>query len=517
MTAQKNLEVKGTLLNHPLAELLAEISQSALTGSLRLSHSERKIIIYFDHGDIVFAASNSRQHRLFHILLREEKITPAQLAAIPNAASDMELKINLVRKEIFTESEMRAIFAAQVRQIVEDALVWNEGNWVFSLLARVKDDMHVGVDLHEMLFAYGRKMPADKQVRRFKSLQERFAKRSAIPARINLLPQEAFVFSRFHEKTHSVEEIRDLSGLGEVEVLRTLYILWLGGFLVRQRWSSGFSPDNMAAILSAKVELKKQARAPEPVREKAAADKLSAEERQTKDVKEEISLEEYLQRIGNAETYYEILDVSTEADTSEIKSAYFGFAKRFHPDLFYRRVEDELHRRIQSAFTILAQAYETLSKAESREVYDFKLQKDIANLSKRAKTVARDSQTPAEITEEQAAESFEHGFDLIMEEEYEEALPHLARAVHLAGGNARYRAYYGKALAAKENTYRQAEAEFQAALRIEPDNIDYRLMLAELFARIGFLKRAEAEIGRVLEKSPRNYEALSLLDSLRDK
>ena len=36
MTPQNNLEVKGNILDHPLAEILAEIAQSALNGSLKL-------------------------------------------------------------------------------------------------------------------------------------------------------------------------------------------------------------------------------------------------------------------------------------------------------------------------------------------------------------------------------------------------------------------------------------------------------------------------------------------------
>ena len=216
-------------------------------------------------------------------------------------------------------------------------------------------------------------------------------------------------------------------------------------------------------------------------------------------------------------TYYEILDVSLEAVAPEIKSAYFGLAKRFHPDLFYRRVEDELHRRIQNAFTELAQAYETLRNTESREVYDFRLRKELANLAKRSPADTNDSQSTAQKLEEQAAENFEMGFNLVMEDEYDEAVSYLARAVHLAGGTARYRAYYGRALSANKETYRQAEAELQAALRLEPDNLDYRLMLVNLFIKIGLIKRAEGELTRILEKAPNNYEARSLLDSLLDK
>ena len=50
-----------------------------------------------------------------------------------------------------------------------------------------------------------------------------------------------------------------------------------------------------------------------------------------------------------------------------------------------------------------------------------------------------------------------------------------------------------------------------------PTTADYRLMLAELFIKIGLVKRAEGELTRILEKSPNNREARSLLDSLLNK
>ncbi len=517
MTTQKNLEVKGNFLDHPLAEILAEITQSNLNGSLAVAHAEQKIVIYFDGGEVVFAVSNSRQHRLFHILLRDEKITPLHLKTIPDFSNDQELKQNLHKKKILTEKETGAASAIQIREILRDALEWREANWVFNPLVRIRNDVRVSVDLPDMLFTYAREMPTEKIVRRFKSLQERFTARTAMPVHINLLPQEAFVFSRLDGANLSVEEVKNLSGLAEAETLKTLYILWLGGFLVRQRWNSAFNPEHLSAILSAKLELKSKALAPKSVEVKIAAEKPPPVQPKFVEEKQEITLENYLVRVEQSATYYEILDVSPDAEAAIIKAGYFGLAKRFHPDLFYRRVEDGLHRRIQNAFTELAQAYETLRNKESREVYDFKLRKEIANLSKFSKTKTDSPQTSAERLEQQAAENFEQGYDLVMDDQYDEAVSYLARAVHLAGGNARYRAYYGKALSASRETYRQAEAEFQHALRIEPDNADYRLMLAELFVKIGLVKRAEGELTRVLEKSPNNREARSLLDSLLDK
>jgi len=60
MTSPNNLEIYGSLSEHPLAELLVEIRQIRLNGSLRLDNGKQKAIIYFDAGDVVFAVSNSR-------------------------------------------------------------------------------------------------------------------------------------------------------------------------------------------------------------------------------------------------------------------------------------------------------------------------------------------------------------------------------------------------------------------------------------------------------------------------
>ena len=114
-----------------------------------------------------------------------------------------------------------------------------------------------------------------------------------------------------------------------------------------------------------------------------------------------------------------------------------------------------------------------------------------------------------------AAEFFEHGFTLLMDEYYEEALPYLARAAHIAPDNARYRAFYGKALTAEDK--HKAEGEMQAAVKLDPENPIYRLILAEFFVENKLLKRAEGELKRLLAIAPDNLEAQRLLDSLTVK
>src|SRR6185503_16347222 len=92
-----------------------------------------------------------------------------------------------------------------------------------------------------------------------------------------------------------------------------------------------------------------------------------------------VTLEEYLAQNEAATNHYETLGVAIKASLPDIKKAYFGFAKQFHPDLFYRSAEAETHRRVQNAFSKIAQAYETLRDAESRDNYDFRLRKELAD------------------------------------------------------------------------------------------------------------------------------------------
>ena len=517
MTPQNNLELNGNLHDHPLAELLIEISQAFLNGSLRIASEEHKAIIYFDAGEVIFAVSNARQHRLFNILQRENKMSSDELKEIGNFTNDLEFKNLLIEKDLFSAKQLNELISLQIEEILQTALKWKEGKWNYSSLIRAKADMRFRVDLASLLFEYGRNLPNAALVRRFNSLQERFEMKSKPPAHINLHPQEAFIFSRFGQEVLTVEEIKNLSGASEIEILKTLYTLWLGGFLKRQKWNWAFSKEKIYAISTAKIAIKKTEAAPsKQTNEKVNVETVEeATPVKNQEIPEPLSLESYLERVENAATFYEILDVSPNASNAEIKSVYFSLAKRFHPDLFHRQTEDSIHRRIQNAFTKLAHAYETLKDDKAREVYNFKLGKGLAATSQNKLSADASSRIgmSGEI-EKQASEYFEQGFSYLMEENYDDAIQMLARASHLAGNNARYRAYHGRALAGNKNTYRQAETEFQAALRLD-DNADYRLMLAELYINIGLLKRAEGELIRVLEKAPNNWEARSLLDSLR--
>ena len=69
MTPIKTLDLKGNFRTYPFAELIVEISQAKLSGSLRLACGEKKTVVYFRDGALVYGVSNAKALRLFTILL----------------------------------------------------------------------------------------------------------------------------------------------------------------------------------------------------------------------------------------------------------------------------------------------------------------------------------------------------------------------------------------------------------------------------------------------------------------
>src|SRR5689334_10492463 len=68
--------------------------------------------------------------------------------------------------------------------------------------------------------------------------------------------------------------------------------------------------------------------------------------------------------VANGKDYYEVLGVKRGASDDEIKKAYRKLARKFHPDL------NPGDKTAESQFKELQAAYDVLSNAEDRKLYD---------------------------------------------------------------------------------------------------------------------------------------------------
>ena len=518
MTPQNTVDLKGNFDTHPFAELLVEIAQAKLSGSLRLARGEKKTIVYIRNGEVVYAVSNARAFRLFSVLIESGRIDSGLLTRFPNFASDIEFAAFMVQKGILTKEVIDAAAVTQIKQIMIDALVWPAAEWVFSPLARLRDDLVYEAGIYNMLIEYGRCIPPEKIFERFKSVNEQFTPNNVRISEFKLEKHESEVLSLFGGREMTVELLKSRCGLPESTMFRALYVLWLGGILKRNNWNAAFSFARLEHIRTAKMSLKQgQSKAALPQAPREAENKKvpSPVVAQTpKVVVADITLEEYLKRVEGAETYYDIMGVAKTAPVAEIKAAYLMMAKLFHPDRYHRE-KGSILRRIQIAFTELANAYETLKLPESRESYDYKMRKQLEAREKRRAEGMPEMADRDQLKSEGGAESFEAGLNYLMDEDYGPAATQFARSVHASPQNATYHAYYGQALSFLEKFQHKAESEMQEAVRLDPKNAKIRMTLAQFFINRKMTKRAEGELNRFLQIVPENKEAQNLLQSLQ--
>ena len=161
MTPQNGLELKGTLFRQPFAELAAEIQAARLSGSLRLSNGSNKRIAYFKNGTLVFAASNSKDHKIVSLLLSRGRLERSELLSAPDITNDIELSAYLVRTGLLSKEESDKLFAQQITEIVTDIFSWDDGDWNFSPLARIRDGLEYDIHIRELLANYSRCLSED--------------------------------------------------------------------------------------------------------------------------------------------------------------------------------------------------------------------------------------------------------------------------------------------------------------------------------------------------------------------
>ena len=513
MSNTSSLEITGNFLSHSFAELIAEIALSSLNGSLRCAAKGKKCIAYFRNGRLVFAVSNARSSRLFDMMLKRGRINEDDLQRIPNFQNDLEFSAFLQAANFLSPDDVKALFVEQIGAIVIDLMSWIEGEWTFSSLARVRDGLEFKIAVTQLLADFARVMPASVIMSRFRGPDETFRRIGGPREHIELSPNELRTFMSIGDEPMMARDLIPKVGIDESTAIRAVYMLWLIGCLKREDWHPAFTDISIASIKNARLELKQEAKM---IAVKAADTAKGDGSADTTNDVEVISLDEYLARVETAQTFYDALGVDVKAEVSEIKRSYFALAKQFHPDHFHK-AEAELQQRVQSAFTQISQAHETLKTEQLRELYDFKVRKELSEKQTSAGSNAADATSDGASYQQlqQAHQSFEHGFDLLHDGDTERAAVFLARAVHFAPENARYHAFYGKCLAVDAKKRHQAEAELQAAIRLDEREPEYRRMLAEFFISQKLFKRAEGELKRLLAIFPNDNEARELLQSIK--
>ena len=252
--------------------------------------------------------------------------------------------------------------------------------------------------------------------------------------------------------------------------------------------------------------------------------KLMPEPTQTVETEVDVNeAQNYIQRVKTAQTYYEVLSVNWDVTAQELKTVYYQLARRYHPDRF-RKDHPSLVPQLETAFARIAQAYDTLRDDNLRAGYNSRLEarrraQEVADAGSKTTTQPAAQETVGDDTgvskAERAALQFKEGVAALELGDRKAALGLFASAASAVPNEARYRAFYGHLLAGIEKTRRAAEAELQAAIKLDPTNGEYRVMLAELYRDLGLRLRAKGEAERAVAADPNNRKARELLRALK--
>ena len=520
--------MNGLLKTNPLIEIIWEIKSSSMGGALRLVHDKYKCVIYFAEGDVLFTTSNVKAYRLRDCLIRWNILSEDALAQIEDQVGDSELFNQLLERGLLTPEDLEQALAKQAEAVLKPALLWTEGDWAYDPTIRLENIAGVRFDSINLLLQAVRRLPPEFAAGRLSDSNEVLTPAMDLAVVPDLSPTEAFLLSRL-DIPMKVSDLMSISGLPDNETLHVAYCLIFAGMIQRSGFRNVFSDDIVKASKSSSPDkarmismsfLTGATKMPSAAPVANVAPPEAAPDTSLRD------LEILMARLEGNPTFYEILDVGRAVDDAEIKRVYYSLARKFHPDHFRHHSDPQLHGRVEATFAKIARAYETLRTPNLRKAYDARI--GFKPLTQSPGSGSQNGQTPPGRNESSpsksakmgdapsasAEESFKRGMDAMAQENFAFAAAAFSEAIKLAPKEARFRAWYGRALGARQQTRRQAEAEIQSAIAMDKQNPLFYVMLAELYRNLSLFKRAQSALEQALAIDPRHREARDLMNRI---
>jgi DnaJ-domain-containing protein 1 len=207
-----------------------------------------------------------------------------------------------------------------------------------------------------------------------------------------------------------------------------------------------------------------------------------------------LELEALSERLGG--THYEILGVPPDATASVIQNAFFGLAKRWHPDRL-RPEAAELRDQASRVFARVSEASQVLSDAASRRTYDQTL-------------VTGDTTEEAQQVQRvlKATNAFQKGEVLLKRGNLALAEKEALIAFETDPSQADHVALHVWIQAQKPTAnLTDLAVQLEKAAKSEPNNLRVRWYRGQLLKRLGRTREALHDFRFIVERDPRHTDA----------
>lgn len=192
-------------------------------------------------------------------------------------------------------------------------------------------------------------------------------------------------------------------------------------------------------------------------------------------------------------TYYDILGVSPEASEKEIKQAYRKLARNLHPD---KARKGENRKEKEQIFADVSEAYNILKDRNKREGYNQKLKLDKDRSVTGRDTVQTERQTKVEIkgiSKERdmiARKAYLKGLQILKTGDFSGAITFFQAAIENNDTEAVYYYRLAMAMMMAKKSFTKAVEYCNEALKKDPYNMDYKLLLGEIYEKAGGISKA---------------------------
>ena len=222
-------------------------------------------------------------------------------------------------------------------------------------------------------------------------------------------------------------------------------------------------------------------------------------------------LDDLLQRFEVA-NLYEILSIPADSREENVKEAYHEMAKLYHPDRFESKdCSEEIRTRAERVFTYITGAYATLGDPAARARYD-----ETRLLKESQVEATLQARASVDLEKEKMAETlFRAGRNALMKRDFERAVKQLKECVWLIPEVSRYHHYLGVAQAEIAAHHKEAEQHLLKAIALDSLSAESYLELGKLYLRVNLSSRAAAQFQQALRWDPENQEAARLLEEMR--
>ncbi|MEZ4412622.1 MAG: tetratricopeptide repeat protein [Gemmatimonadales bacterium] len=233
------MAIKGSLKEASLPDVIQLLALGRKTGCLAVADRQNFGYTYFDDGRIIYASIVNRRDRLGDLLVRNGRITDAQLrAAVDMQSGDRDRKIGEILVELghITRAELEDHIRVQVEEAVYYLFTWSSGTFNFEAGVRPeREDFLVSINPESLLLEGARRVDEwsliAKKIPTFDIVFEVDQARLQA-AGVRLSDEQEAILTLLNGR-NDVQDVMDASGLVEFEVGKAIYGLLSAGFVRR--------------------------------------------------------------------------------------------------------------------------------------------------------------------------------------------------------------------------------------------------------------------------------------------